>query len=75
MTSVLSDLQADYERRAQQAAQAPVSPAAVEPARIHTKVYTGAALSRRQEWGRFWGGILQAAAHDLRESTDDAQER
>lgn len=70
MTSVLSDLQADYERRAQQAAQAPVSPAAVKPARIHTKTYTGAPLARRQEWGRFWGGILQAAAHDLRNEAE-----
>lgn len=66
MSSVLAEIQAGYEQRAQQAAQAPVSPPGPLQYRFATRTYTGAPLARRQAWGREWGGILKARAQAKR---------
>lgn len=60
MTSALAEIQAGYEQRAQQAAQAPASPPAVPQYRFATRTYTGAALERRRAWGREHGAVLTA---------------
>lgn len=62
MTSVLRDLQAEYDARAQEALRPPVSPPAEQKYHFATRTYTGAPLARRQEWGREWGSILKERA-------------
>lgn len=65
MTSVLRDLQAGYDQRAQMALEAP-GEALEAPARPKaTRTYTGASLERRKAWGRKFGKINSDFAKQL----------
>ena len=65
MTSILQELQAQYEARAAQAVSAPVVVAQAAPKRKATRTYTGEALERRRAWGRVWGARNAANARNL----------
>ena len=67
MTSTLRQIQADYESRAALAQVINSIPEIEEVKPKATRTYTGAALARRQAWGRQWGGILSAVSHQLRD--------
>lgn len=62
MTEILAELQAGYDQRAKQAAQAPVSPPAAPKYHFATRTYTGAALERRRAWGREHGAWMKERA-------------
>lgn len=52
MTSVLQELQAGYEQRAQMALERPQEPLEAPARRKATRTYTGYALERRRAWAR-----------------------
>ena len=72
MTSILTEIQAGYDQRAQQAAQASVSPPAAKTRRKATRTYTGEALARRQAWGRERAEFGKALAAQLRASEQES---
>ena len=71
MTSILSEIQAGYDQRAQQAAQASVSPQEPPVRRKATRTYTGEALERRKAWGRERAIFGKQLAAQLRASEQE----
>ena len=67
MSEVLSEIQAGYVQRVQMALEPRGKPLESIARPKATRTYTGAALARRQAWGRQWGGILSAVSHQLRD--------
>jgi len=71
VTSVLWEIQAQYDARAQQALQASVSPQGPPVRRKATRTYTGAALARRKAWGAERAAFGKALAAQLRASEQE----
>ena len=71
VTSILSEIQAGYDQRAQQAVQASVSPQEPPVRRKATRTYTGEALARRQAWGRERAIFGKQLAAQLRASDQE----
>ena len=69
--NVLSEIQAGYDQRAQQAAQASVSPQEPPVRRKATRTYTGEALERRKAWGRERAVFGKQLAAQLRASEQE----
>ena len=65
MTSILRELQAQYDQRAQMALEAPREPLESIARPKATRTYTGEALERRRAWGRVWGARNAANARNL----------